>query len=137
MTVGGSVAVLVAGGAGLGISYSLVTGDGEALGRFVAAIVPYLAPVLALGAVASLLHGVAPRATFLAWALLAFCVVVMAFGELLRLPDAVLDLSPFMHIALAPAEEVRWLPVAVISLVAVTFSVVGQLAFRWRDVVTP
>jgi ABC-2 type transport system permease protein len=136
MTVLGSVAVLVAGGAGLGLGYLLVTGDGDAPARYLAATMPYLAPNLVLGAVARLLHGVAPRAAFLAWAGLAFCVVVMIFGELLRFPDAVVDLSPFTHLALAPAEHVRWVPAGVVALVAVVLSVAGQVAFRRRDVIT-
>ena len=103
----GTAIVLVAGGLGLGLGFAMVTGDGAAVGRYLEAMLPYLAPVLLLGAVARLLHGVVPRLAFLAWVGLAFCVVVMFFGELLRFPPAVVDVSPFSHLALAPAEDVR------------------------------
>ena len=44
------------------------------------------------------------------WVALAFCVVVSFFGELLQLPDWVVDLSPFSHLALVPAEPLAWGP---------------------------
>ncbi|MGH3456635.1 ABC transporter permease [Aeromicrobium sp.] len=136
MTVLGTIAVLVAGGAGLGLGFAMVTGDADAVWRYLGAMLPYLAPMLLLGALARLLHGVVPRVAYLAWVGLAFCVVVMFFGELLRFPAAVVDVSPFSHLALAPAEDVRWLPVLVVALVALVLSVVGQAAFRRRDVIT-
>jgi ABC-2 type transport system permease protein len=136
MTVLGSVIVLAAGGLGLGLGFAVVTGDGSALGRYFGAMLPYLAPVLMLGAVARLLHGVVPRLAFLAWIGLAFCVVVMFFGDLLRFPDVVLDVSPFSHLALTPAEDVRWLPVVAVGLVALLLSAAGQVAFRRRDAIT-
>jgi ABC-2 type transport system permease protein len=136
MTVLGSVAVLVAGGLGLGLGFAMVSGDGSAVGRYFGAMLPYLAPVLLLGAVARLLHGVVPRFAFLAWVGLAFSMVVMFFGELLRFPAVVVDVSPFSNLALAPAEDVRWLPVLLVALVALAVSAAGQLAFRRRDVIT-
>ncbi len=136
MTVLGSTIVLVAGGLGIGLGFAMVTGDGSAVGRYLTAMLPYLAPVLLLGAIARLLHGVVPRWASLAWVGLAFCVVVMFFGELLRFPDAVLDVSPFSHLALAPAEDVRWLPVIAVGLVALVLSAVGQVAFRRRDAIS-
>ena len=136
MTVLGSVIVLVAGGLGLGLGFAMVTGDGSAVGRYFGAVLPYLAPVLLLGAIARLLHGVVPRLATLAWVGLAFCVVVMFFGELLRFPDAVLDVSPFSHLALTPAEDARWLPVVAVGLVALLLSAAGQVAFRRRDAIT-
>jgi len=136
MTVLGSAVVLVAGGLGIGLGLAMVTGDGSAVGRYLTAMLPYLAPVLLLGAIARLLHGIVPRWASLAWVGLAFCIVVMFFGELLRFPDAVLDVSPFSHLALAPAEDVRWLPVIAVGLVALALSAAGQVAFRRRDAIS-
>jgi polyether ionophore transport system permease protein len=48
----------------------------------------------------------------------------------------VLDVSPFSHLALAPADDVRWAPVVVVGLVAVALSAAGQVAFRRRDIIT-
>ena len=69
-----------------------------------------------------------------AWLLLAWCVVVLMFGEALQLPDWLRALSPFEHLALAPAEEIDPLPVVAVAAVAAAASVAGQLAFRRRDI---
>ena len=136
MTVFGSVLTLLLGALGLGLGYAMVTGDTDAITRYLGPMLSYLAPVLLLGGLARLLHGVVPRSAFLAWVSLAFCFVVMFFGELLRFPQAVIDLSPFSHLALAPAEDVRWMPVVVVALIALVLSIAGQTAFRRRDVIT-
>ena len=136
ITVLGTITVLLAGAVGVGLGFALVTGDVQAMLRYLVAMLPYLAPVLLLGGLAGILHGLAPRLAFLTWVGLAFCFVVMFFGELLRFPSAVVDVSPFSHLALAPAEDVRWLPVVMVALVALVLSVLGQLAFRRRDVIT-
>jgi ABC-2 type transport system permease protein len=136
MTVLGSVTTLLVGAVGLGLGFAMVTGDSEAIGRYIVPMASYLPPVLLLGALTRLLHGAVPRLAFLAWVGLAFCFVVMFFGQLLQFPSVVVDISPFSHVALAPAEEVRWLPVVGIGLVALLLSVAGQIAFRRRDVIT-
>ena len=136
MTVLGSVLTLLVGALGLGLGFALVTGDTDAIARYLAPMASYVAPVLLLGALTRLLHGAVPRMAFLAWVGLAFCFVVMFFGELLRFPSVVVDVSPFSHIALAPAEDVRWTPVIVVAVVALVLSVAGQVAFRRRDIIT-
>ena len=71
----------------------------------------------------------------LAWLPLVLAVVVMFFGDLLRLPQWLQDLSPFEHLALVPAEDFRWAPFLVLlALVAADLSVAGQVAFARRDI---
>ena len=136
VTVLGSAIVLLAGATGLGLGFALVTGDSGAFARYLEAMVPYVAPVLLLAAAARLLHGVVPRLAFLAWVGLAVCVVVMFFGQLLSFPQWLIDVSPFSHLALTPAEDARWTPVVVVAVVAAVVSVIGQVGFRRRDVLT-
>jgi ABC-2 type transport system permease protein len=93
----------------------------------------YAAPVLVLSGVARALYGVLPRAAALAWLGLALAVVVLLFGELLRLPRWLQDLSPFEHLALVPAEPFRWLPFVVLLVVAAVLSTVGLLGLTRRD----
>ena len=89
-----------------------MTGDGGAVRRLrPSPLLAYLAPVLVLSGVARLLYGVAPRAAVAGLARrCVFCVVVMMFGELLRLPQWLQDVSPFEHLALVPAQDFRWAP---------------------------
>ena len=102
--------------------------------RMTADMASYLPAVLVLSAVARLLHGVAPRASRAAWLGLLVVWVVMMFGEVLRLPQWLQDLSPFEHLALVPAESFAWMPFVALSVLALALSVAGQLAFRRRDI---
>jgi ABC-2 type transport system permease protein len=134
VTVGGTALVLVLGGVGLGIGYAATTGDADAVLGYAWPVLPYLAPVLALSAVARLLYGLWPRGLVLAWLPLVLAVVVLIFGDVLQLPQWFQDASPFEHLALVPAQDFDPLPVAAVALVAALISLAGQLAFRRRDI---
>lgn len=134
ITAVGTIVILVAAGLALGITYALLTGDGDAVVEMTAAEASYLPGVLALGAVARLLYGIVPRATPLAWAMLLVASVVLLFGELLQLPQWFQDLSPFEHLALMPLEDFGWVPAIALTILAGALSVAGQIAFRRRDV---
>jgi ABC-2 type transport system permease protein len=134
LTVLGTLAVVLAAGLGLGIGYGLAARDFDTGWSFTLATLPYAAPVLVMSALARLLHGLAPRLASLAWLGLVFAVVVMLFGPLLQLPEWVQDISPFHHLALAPAEDFRWAPFLVLAAIAAATSLVGQALFRRRDV---
>lgn len=132
-TVCGTTVVVVAGGLGLGLGYALTTGDGSAIITYVVAVLPHLAAVLVLSALARLLFGLRPRLASLAWVGLLYAVVVMLFGQVLRIPEALQDLSPFHHLALVPAEEFRWTPLLALVAVALTMTLLGHALFRRRD----
>ncbi len=81
-----------------------------------------------------LLLGLVPRLT----APVAFGLVVGAYlldfvGPLLELPDAVLDVSPFRHLAAAPVEALDLTAATVMLGIAVLSAAVGIAAFRRRD----
>lgn len=134
ITVVGTVVVVGLAGLGMGVGFALTTGDGGAVTRLGAPAVAYAAPVLVLSAVARLLHGMAPRLLVAAWAPLVFAVAVLLFAETLRLPDWVREVSPFAHLALTPAEDLRLLPVLGVAVVAAAISAAGQMAFLRRDI---
>jgi ABC-2 type transport system permease protein len=134
VTVAGTCAVVAAAGLGLGLGYQLVTGDGSAVGRLLGATLPYVAPALVLAALSWLAYGLSPRWAGAGWVVLAFCVVVSFFGELLQLPDWVVGLSPFSHLALVPAEPFTWGPLLALLAVAAAFGVAGTGALVRRDV---
>lgn len=134
LTVSGTALVVAAAGLGLGLGFALTTGDGGAVGTYLVATLPYAAPVLVLSGLARLLFGVRPGLGPLAWLALVFAVVVMLFGQVLRFPEWLQDVSPFHHLALVPAEDFRWAPFLVLLAVAAALSGAGQLLFRLRDV---
>lgn len=134
VTVAGTAAVLALGGLGLGIGYAATTGDGDAVLGLAWPVLPYLAPVLALSAIARLLYGLLPRGLVLAWLPLVLAVVVLIFGDLLQLPTWLQSLSPFEHLALVPAEDFAVTPVLVVAGFAALISAAAQVAFRRRDI---
>lgn len=84
--------------------------------------------------VAVALFGLLPRAMGIAWGALGACFLVAYLGPLLSLPDWVMDLSPFSHLPLLPAEDAGAGPLLVLTAVAAGLVAVGVLGFRRRDV---
>jgi ABC-2 type transport system permease protein len=134
VTLAGTALMLLVAGVGMGVGYSLVTGDAGALDDYVLPTLGHLPGVLVLAAVARLLFGLAPAAAFLSWLGLAFSLVVMMFAEVFRMPQWLQDVSPFEHLAPMPAEDFRLAPFVAVTVVAAALSVVGQIAFQRRDV---
>lgn len=134
VTAAGTVVAVAASGLGLGTSYALVTGESDAVLRMTVQVLSYLPAVLVLAGLARLLHGLVPRAAQLAWMELLLAALVLFFGELLKLPQWLQDLSPFEHLALVPLEDFEWAPFLGLSLLALALSVAGQIGFARRDV---
>jgi len=95
-------------------------------------------PVTALFAgLAVFAIAVVPRhANGVAVGLLVLAVVVNLFGEVLNLPDAVLNLSPFHHVALMPAADFDSGSAAVLAGIGIVLAVAGLVTFARRDVAT-
>lgn len=136
ITVVGTLAVVLAAGLGMGIGFSLVTGDGAAVLRLTGATLPYAVPVLLLAALTWLAYGIGSRWVAAGWLGLGFCFVVMMFGELLRLPGWLMDVSPFRHLTQTPAEDFRMLPVLVLLVLAAAVGALGMASLRRRDIVS-
>ena len=80
------------------------------------------------------LFALVPRLT----APVVYTLVMVGFlldliGSLLELPEAVLDLSPFRHLASVPAEEPAAAPLVIMLAVGVVGVLVGVVGFRRRD----
>jgi len=133
ITAAGSVVVVTAGGAGMGIGFALTTGDWGRFGDLLGSTLVMLPGVLVLGGLTGLLVGARPRWSVLGWLALLFCVVVLMFGKVLRFPSWLIDLSPFSHLGRFPAEPVAWGPLAVVLLVGLLLGTAGLRAFLRRD----
>lgn len=131
---GGTVVVIGATGLSGALGYTVLTGDlGVGLGFLWAALV-HVPAALVLGGFVVAMFGLVPQWTVaLGWAALAVSLVMGQLGQLLELPQAVLNLSPFTHLPPVPAGSVAALPIAVLLAAAVALGAVGMLAFRRRD----
>lgn len=129
----GSVVIVLASGVGLGLGYAMVTGEWDQVARFAAAPVSAGAGLLTLVGLGVLLVGARPRWAGLAWLGLGFCVVVMFFGQLLKFPDWLVDLSPFSHLALVPAQSFELAPYVTVLGIGALLLVAGVVGIRRRD----
>jgi ABC-2 type transport system permease protein len=57
-------------------------------------------------------------------------------GRIVKAPNWVLDLSPYHHVAPAPAMPVAWTAVYVLVAAGVALGIIGLLLFRRRDVLS-
>ncbi len=136
LTVAGSVLAVASAGVGMGIGFGLSTGDWDRFGDLFGATLVMVPGVLVLGAITMLLVGGVPRWAVLGWLTLGFCVVVLLFGAVLRLPDWLIDTSPFSHLGRYPVEAVPWGRVVGVLLVSVVLGVVALRAFLKRDLIS-
>jgi ABC-2 type transport system permease protein len=89
---------------------------------------------LVLAGFALAVVGLAPRFSAMAWGLLAVVAVVELFGELLRLPGWVRDLSPFEHLSAVPAEDPAALPLLALTGLAAALAAAGLVGISRRDI---
>ncbi|MEV4753513.1 ABC transporter permease [Micromonospora sp. NPDC049559] len=131
----GPAVVLAVGGAATALSYGAAAGDtwGQ-LPRVLGAALVQLPAVWVLAGLAVALFGLVPRLTVVSWAALAACVLLGQLGAVLRLSQALLDVSPFTHVPRLPGGELTVPPLAWLLGVALVLTAAGLAGFRRRDV---
>jgi ABC-2 type transport system permease protein len=131
----GPTVALATAGLTTGLAYGLDTGQvGRQVPRLMGAALLQLPAVWLLAAVAVALFGLAPRFAAVAWAALAFCLVILLVGAAMRLGQWLLDLSPFTHLPKAPGGAVFATPLIWLLAVAVALGVAGLVGLRRRDI---
>ncbi|MFZ1854127.1 MAG: ABC transporter permease, partial [Candidatus Nanopelagicales bacterium] len=103
------------------------------VGRVTAGAAVGVPAVWVLVGVVVLIFGFLPRLAWLAWAVLIFFVLLGEFGELLKVPQPAMDISPFTHVPKLPGGQFTATPLIVMTLVAVVLVVAGLVGFRRRD----
>lgn len=136
VTVVATAVLLLAVGLGTGAAYAIVVSDPSQVARLVGAALVHLPATLVMGGLTLALFGLVPRVAGLAWAVLAAIFVIGYLGELLSLPQWVLDASPFSRTPQVPLAELTWAPLGWLLAVAVALAAVGLAGWRRRDVAT-
>ena len=130
-----SALVLLVGATVAGLVHGADVGDiGGTVGRLTGAAISALPAVWVVMAVAMLLYGALPRFTGLAWAALIVFLLLGEFGDLLKLPGWLVDLSPFTHLPALPGGTLEWTPLVGLTLVAAVVGAAGLAALRRRDI---
>ena len=130
--VGTAVLALVCGVA-MGAAAALVLGEGGRVAELTAAGAVMVPAMWVLAGAAMLLHGLRPRWAMAAWALVAWAFVVAMFAAVLELPQWLSNLSPFEHVPALPAASMAWLPLVVLTAIAVVAMFAGLVALDRRD----
>ncbi|EOM74254.1 ABC transporter permease [Rhodococcus rhodnii] len=130
----GVAAMLVLSGLCMGVAHTITSGNWGDVGRGVAAFAVQIPAALVVGAVALVLYAWLPRMTGLSWGVLVVVLVVGLFGELLRLPQWVRDISPFTHTPAVPLDSVDPVPLIAMSVVAGVLFAVATVGFGRRDI---
>ncbi|MFZ3558453.1 ABC transporter permease [Streptomyces sp. BH055] len=123
----GAALIMLLGGVGLAV------GHGHEFGAVIGACLVQLAAIWTLGGVAVLLYGLVPRAAVAAWAAAGAALLIGWIGPALKLPQAVMDVSPFGHLPKLPGGDMTWGPVLVEVVLAAVFVAVGLVGLRRRD----
>jgi ABC-2 type transport system permease protein len=131
---GASLAILVASGVAFGLADAAVRGQGDEIATTIVTAVAFAPAVWLLTGVAVALIGLVPRASAAAWLVLAVCLVIGMFGQLLGLPSWVEDLSPFQHVPEYPAVAFDPVPLLVLTAVAAGLTALGLAGLRRRDI---
>jgi ABC-2 type transport system permease protein len=79
------------------------------------------------------LLGLRPRLAGIGWIALGWCVLVGWFGAVLGLPEWLARTAPTGQVPLWPAQPMRWLPVVVLTVLAVALLAAGAIGVRRRD----
>lgn len=129
-----AVLLMVILGAGLGLGMVLGSGGGGWISDMVVAALAYTPTVLLYGATSALLLGWLPRLAALSWLVVAWSALVLFLGQLLRLPDWAMGLSPLWHTPLVPEDEPGPVQLGVMVVLTVFLVALGLLGFRRRDI---
>ena len=83
----------------------------------------------------AVLIGWLPRFTIIIWGYLIFAFFNSYFGQMMDIPEFVLNLDIFSYIPKVPIEEWKWGTIIFIKLLALLLIVVGFVGYKKRDLV--
>jgi ABC-2 type transport system permease protein len=135
LALGGALAISI--GAGVcAWAGAAIEGTGVSLSSMLEAGLNCLPAALLFLSLAALAFALAPRASSgVAYGLVAIAFLWDLFGSLVGAPHWVVDITPFQHIGLVPAESLRLGAAAVMLGVAALASLASVWAFRRRDLI--
>ncbi|WP_432361554.1 ABC transporter permease [Sporosarcina sp. UB5] len=119
---------------GLWSAATAVMEDGLDFGFVYKAALVYYPAMLVMIGVAAFLIGFLPRMTHFIWVYVIYSFFVLYIGNLIDFPDWVGQLSPFGHVPQVPIEDATFMPLFLLSSIAVGLLIVGFIGFRNRDI---
>ncbi|MGP4107710.1 ABC transporter permease [Virgibacillus sp. L01] len=124
-----SLAALGLWGAG-----TAVMEEGLSLGMVYGAAIVYLPAMVVSISIAVLLIGFVPKWISFIWLYVFYSFVVLYLGGIFQFPEWVGNLSPFGHIPQLPIEDMNFMPVIILTLIAIILLIVGFIGYNKRDI---
>ncbi|MGJ9460558.1 ABC transporter permease [Oceanobacillus sp. CF4.6] len=119
---------------GLWLAGSAVMEEQITFGTMFSAGMVYLPAIWVMIGVAVLLVGFAPKFTGLLWLYLIYSFIVVYLGDLLQFPAWLSNLSAFGHVPQIPVEDMDFLSVTILMIIAISVSVAGFVGYNRRDI---
>ena len=137
----GAFALLLVFALSMALTAGSVLGDipAQVLDMLVAGVVQ-LPGIMVIGAVVVAVTALLPRwAASVSWSVVIVAILLgPLFGAAtMQLPEWTQNLSPFTHVAKAPAADVTAVPVVALIAISVALAIAGLAAFRRRNLALP
>lgn len=129
------VTLLALIGALLAVDYAGSVGDWSQVPRLAGAALAQAPGGLLVLGLAVLLHGWAPRLSWLVWVVIGWSLFVVWVGATLGLPEWLTRLTPWAPLAQVPVEPVSWPPLMALLAGSAALTVVGVVGYRRRDII--
>ncbi|HET6501921.1 MAG TPA: ABC transporter permease [Amycolatopsis sp.] len=131
----GSALLLAVAGTGAGLLHGLRSGDvGGQVAAVLGATMAQLPAVWVVAGLAVAVFGFLPKYSVLGWSVASLSLALTLYGPILRLPQAVLDVSPFTHIPKLPGATLTATPLLWLTGIAAIALFCGLAGFRRRDI---
>lgn len=130
----GGVVLLTLSSIGMGIASMAVMEDGVAFSTFVSAGLVYLPAMWIMIGLATVFVGVAPKLTGLSWLYLIFSFFLVYLGGLFQFPDWISKTSPYSHIPQVPIEDIDFIKLSFMTIIALVLIVIGYIGYNKRDI---
>ncbi|SES90098.1 ABC-2 type transport system permease protein [Salinibacillus kushneri] len=118
---------------GLWSAATTVMDTGLELGMVYSAALVFYPAMLVMIGIAAFLIGLLPMLTSLIWIYFIYSFFVLYLGNLMQIPDLVGKLSPFGHVPQVPIEDVTFMPLFLLSIIALGLMMISFVGFRKRD----
>ncbi|WP_172370879.1 ABC transporter permease [Sporosarcina jiandibaonis] len=119
---------------GLWSAGNAVMEEGLEFGTLYGAAMVHLPAMWMIIGLAALFIGAVPKFIGLTWLYLIYSFIVVYLGGLLQLPDWLGNLSPFGQIPNIPVEDMDYMKVSILVVIAMFAAVIGFVGYNRRDI---
>ena len=101
---------------------------------FAQATLVFLPAIWVMLGLAVFLVGCFPSLSNTVWIYLTYCFFVIFFGQMLNLPEILLQATPFEHVPSLPIGDMSWGHVTALTVISGILIVLGFIGYRKRDI---